>query len=290
MVNPVEVDRASDPYGSSRRERRGGNTMPDMVLDGVKIAFDDVGAGGPPLLFVHGWAGNRTNFAPQLPFFSGTHRVVSVDRRGHGDSAAPEQDYTVEGAADDLAALCRELGLGRAVVVQHSYDRLGFDFAARYPELVLALAILDGPTLAGPAWEAGSRQFLHGLESDGWRDAIRGFAAQAVFPPAMPAEAKERALDALFATPHHVLVSSWRSFVDYDLEGVLPLVRCPLLHVAGAFPSDRDRLRELCPQCEQADVRGRGHFIQLTAPDDVNAILAGFVTRVSALPVGSPGR
>ena len=64
-------------------------------------------------------------------------------------------------------------------------------------------------------------------------------------------------------------------------------MRCPLLHVAGAFPSDPDRLRQLCPQCELAEVRGRGHFIQLTAPDEVNAILQGFVSRVSSLSVGS---
>src|SRR5579885_3673217 len=161
--------------------------MPTMTHDGVRLVYDDEGAGGPPLLFVHGWAGNRHDFALQLPAFRAEHRVVAVDRRGHGESDAPEQEYTVQGAADDLVALCRELGLDRAVVVQHSYDRLGFDFAARYPDRVLALAVLDGPTLAGPAWEAGARAFLDGLRSDQWQAAIRGFAEQAVFAPGTPA-------------------------------------------------------------------------------------------------------
>ena len=264
--------------------------MPTMTLDGIKLVYDDAGAGAPPLLFVHGWAGNRTNFDPQLAHFAGSHRVVAVDRRGHGQSDAPEQEYTVEGATDDLAALCREVGLDRAIVVQHSYDRLGIDFAARHPELVLALAILDGPTLAGPEWDAAARGFLQALESEQWKAAIRGYADQAVFPPGMPEAAKDQAMAELLATPRHVLVSTWRHFLDYDTEGALREIDCPLLHVSGSFPSDRDRLRALCPQLEVADVPGRGHFIPLTAPNEVNAILAAFVDRVTSAVASGSGR
>ncbi|MGH9278351.1 MAG: alpha/beta fold hydrolase, partial [Acidimicrobiales bacterium] len=123
---------------------------------------------------------------------------------------------------------------------------------------------------------------LAGLESDQWQAAIRGYAEQAVFPAGMPEDIKEQALAELFATPRPVLVSTWRHFIDYPTEDALAGVRCPLLHVAGAFPSDTDRLRGFCPQLEVAEVRGRGHFIQLTAPDEVNAILDGFIARVRA--------
>jgi pimeloyl-ACP methyl ester carboxylesterase len=67
----------------------------------------------------------------------------------------------------------------------------------------------------------------------------------------------------------------------HDTEASLLAVRCPLLHVSGSFPSDRDRLRALCPQLEVADVHGRGHFIQLTAAEEVNAVLAHFLARVT---------
>jgi pimeloyl-ACP methyl ester carboxylesterase len=92
----------------------------------------------------------------------------------------------------------------------------------------------------------------------------------------------EESIAEVFATPRQVLVSSWRHFIDYPTEETLPGVRCPLLYVAGAFPADLDRLRSLCPQLEVAEVRGRGHFIQLDAADEVNRIIAGFVERVSA--------
>lgn len=182
--------------------------MTRLTIDGVTLAYEDAGSGGPPLLLLHGWGGNRTNFAPQVAHFAGTHRAVAIDRRGHGESDAPEQEYTITGASDELASVCLELGLARAVVVQHSMDALGYDFAARHPDLVLALCILDGPTLAGPVFEEGGRQFLGGLESDGWREAIRGFAEAMLFAPGTPAEAKEGAIAQVLATPRQVLVLS----------------------------------------------------------------------------------
>lgn len=255
--------------------------MGTVQVDGAVLAYEEGGAGAPPLLFVHGWAGNRGNFAPQMDHFADRHRVVAVDRRGHGASDAPEQEYTVEGASGDLAAVCRGLGLGRAIVVQHSYDRLGYDFAARYPELVLALAVLDGPTLAGPEWDAGCRQFQIALASDQWQEAIRGFAEQAVFPGGMPEAMKDAAMAEILATPRHVLRSTWTHFVDYPTEAALAEVRCPLLFVGGAFPADVDALRRLCPQVRVAEVRGAGHFIQLTASEAVNSILDDFVADVT---------
>ena len=256
--------------------------MNRLNVDGAALAYDDVGSGAPPLLLVHGWGSSRASFAPQVAHFAPTHRVVAIDGRGHGESDAPAQEYTIAGASDDLATACRELGLARAVVVQHSMDRLGFDFAARHPDLVLALCVLDGPTLAGPAFDDGGRQFLAGLESEHWQAAIRSFAEQMMFAPGTPPEVIDQAIAGVLATPRHVLVSSWRHYLDYPTERTLAEVTCPLLHVGGAFPADVERLRSLCPQLETAEVRNRGHFIQLTAAEDVNRIIAGFVDRVSA--------
>ena len=254
--------------------------MPTLQLDDVTIAYEEAGSGGPPLLFVHGWAGNRSHLAPQFDHFAARHRVVAVDRRGHGGSDAPVQDYTIEQAADDLAGVCRDLGLGRAVVVQHSFDRLAYDFVTRYPDLVLALAVIDGPTLAGDGFDAAARQFLAGLESDHWREAIRGFAEQVVFPAGMPEAAKQATLDAIEVVPRHVLISTWRHFLEYDAEPAIAAIRCPLLYVAGSMPSDLDRLRAVCPQAEVVELRGRGHFLQLTDPAAVNDVLATFVARL----------
>ena len=81
--------------------------------------FDSAGEGEPHLLFLHGWCGDRSFFAPQFDHFAQAHRVVSVDLPGHGESQAAGRLHD-RGLAADVAALGRELGLGRGVLVSHS--------------------------------------------------------------------------------------------------------------------------------------------------------------------------
>src|SRR5450755_2606935 len=76
------------------------------------LAFDSAGEGDPHMLFLHGWCGDRSFFAPQFDHFCGLHRVVSVDLPGHGESRAPAA-YTIDGLAGSVATLGRQLGLGR---------------------------------------------------------------------------------------------------------------------------------------------------------------------------------
>jgi pimeloyl-ACP methyl ester carboxylesterase len=39
--------------------------MPTIVHQGIKLAYEDRGAGKPAFVFVHGWTCNHTFFAPQ---------------------------------------------------------------------------------------------------------------------------------------------------------------------------------------------------------------------------------
>src|SRR6478752_2741284 len=83
------------------------------------IVFDSAGEGDPALLFLHGWCGDRSFFAPQFDHFSATHRVVTVDLPAHGKSPVPAE-YKIEAFAREVAELARGLNLGRSVVFGHS--------------------------------------------------------------------------------------------------------------------------------------------------------------------------
>ena len=48
--------------------------MAKIIHNGVKLAFEDRGAGKPAFVFVHGTACNRSFFAPQAEHFARRHR------------------------------------------------------------------------------------------------------------------------------------------------------------------------------------------------------------------------
>src|SRR5258706_12744028 len=88
--------------------------------DGVALAYEDISAGLPPMLLVHGWGGDHASLDAQAEFFANSHRVVSVDLRGHGKTDRPVQDYTMAAVADDLAWLCENLRLIKPIVLGHT--------------------------------------------------------------------------------------------------------------------------------------------------------------------------
>jgi 3-oxoadipate enol-lactonase len=110
-------------------------------VDGARLRFRDEGR-GPAVLLVHGWTLDLEMWDPLVSALRDVFRLIRLDRRGHGLSRgtpAPERD------SEDLAALCRHLGLTRVALLGMSQGvRAVLRFAARTPEQVQAL-ILDGP-------------------------------------------------------------------------------------------------------------------------------------------------
>jgi pimeloyl-ACP methyl ester carboxylesterase len=94
--------------------------MQFLKKDDVALAYEDTNTNLPPLILVHGCGLDHTSLARQAEFFIKSHRVISVDLRGHGESDAPHQDYTTAAFADDLAWLCTELAIVKPTAVGHS--------------------------------------------------------------------------------------------------------------------------------------------------------------------------
>src|SRR4051794_18780428 len=77
-----------------------------------------------------------------------SHRVVLVDLRGHGESDAPHQNYTMAVFADDLVWLCTKLVLTSPVIVGHSMGgNVALELAARYPDIPSSLVMIDSVML-----------------------------------------------------------------------------------------------------------------------------------------------
>jgi pimeloyl-ACP methyl ester carboxylesterase len=101
--------------------------------------------GAPAIVFVHGTRLTRAAWAAQLDELGDEFRAIAVDLPGHGTRA--DQPFTLDGAADVVAATIREQAAdGRAVVVGLSLGGyVAMVLAAREPERVRGL-VLAGAT------------------------------------------------------------------------------------------------------------------------------------------------
>jgi pimeloyl-ACP methyl ester carboxylesterase len=257
------------------------STMQRLVRDGVALAFEVGGRGESPLLFVHGLAGDHRYFAPQAQHFGRTHRTVSVDLRGHGESDRPVQAYTMEGFAADLAWLCDQLRIEKPVVIGHSMGGIvALMLAAQYPELPAAVVMVDMPTFAlcGPPVPPDPRvEILEGLRGPAYPQAARQLVERMFLPTDDP-ERRAWIVEGMTSAPQHVFSSIAEDAWGCDLAAAASACRVPALYIqaAKAWPA-LDRLAALCPQLVFGRTVGAGHFNMLEVPEQVNAMIERFL-------------
>jgi pimeloyl-ACP methyl ester carboxylesterase len=75
----------------------------------------------PPVILLHGLAGAADlNWSATIPVLAHTYCVVAPDLRGHGLTMAQPDRFTLEDAADDVAAIADSLALDSFIVVGYS--------------------------------------------------------------------------------------------------------------------------------------------------------------------------
>jgi pimeloyl-ACP methyl ester carboxylesterase len=120
--------------------------MPHVKVNEIDIYFELHGGEGEPLVFVHGYTGDVTDWRHQIPEFSATHRVLVVDNRGHGRSHAPREreTYNVIQMASDLEGVIDEVGFERYHLVGHSMGgAISQEIALKSPGRLMSLTIED---------------------------------------------------------------------------------------------------------------------------------------------------
>ena len=253
--------------------------------DGVRLAYHQMGEGDPPIVFIHGGFGNRTGFTLQEEYFSPNHRCLAIDLRGHGDSDKPDEQYTMDKYADEVAEWLRHLGIRRPILVGHSMGgQVVISVAARHPELVSAIASLDSPSNI-PGWHRRYHgPFDHLMTRDGpFREALLTFLGAAYLPTDDPSRLREMP-EWLAEVPGHVIVNGWQGMSAFDPTPVLAGVKCPYLYIDCGQPGlDFDRLRELCPQVVIGKTVGAGHQATKDVPDQINAMLRRFIEHADAI-------
>jgi len=255
--------------------------MPHLTRDGVKLYYEDAGSGDPALVFVHGWCCDRSYFEPQVARFTRRHRCIAVDLRGHGLSDKPADGYTVPGFADDLAFLCAALGLRRPVIVGHSMGAaVALSLAARHPDAVRAIAMLDGAILYPDATAALLRAVEPVLRAPGYVEPFRQMLGVMFMPTDDPAR-RDRIIAAMSAVPQHVALAELQALLSYDGAADAAACKTLALYVGSHAPvADMARLRALMPHVIPGQTAGAGHFHQLEVPDQVNAMIERFLSLV----------
>tara|TARA_Y100001934_G_scaffold278494_1_gene379835 strand:- start:456 stop:1301 length:846 start_codon:yes stop_codon:yes gene_type:complete len=127
--------------------------------DGVKLYYEETGD-GPPILFIHEFAGDWRAWEPQVSHFSRRRRCIVYSARGYPGSDIPEEEasYSQDIARDDALAVLDHLGIDNAHIVGLSMGGFAtLHFGIAYADRALSLTICGCGYGAEPGTRADFR-------------------------------------------------------------------------------------------------------------------------------------
>jgi len=263
--------------------------MPKIQANGVELYYELHGAEDAPLLVLNN--GIIMNAAGSWVFqteaLSKHYRVLQYDCRGQGQSEHPDEAYTMEMHADDLAALLTALGYESAHIAGISYGgEVGQAFALKYPKCCLSLILADTVSEVGDELR---------IIVESWLSAARAEDAEGFFNVTVPwnfspefiaanqkllADAKERYK--LLDYPAVVRLSE--CFLEVDFTARLGKIKCPTCIIVGSAdllkgPAYAAILKAGIPHAEYHLLHGVGHASCWERPQEFNSVVLGFLAK-----------
>ncbi len=166
--------------------------MPDVTINGWKIAYRETGVGTPVLCIHGGFGGPQGTFLPPNPYFvpalGDGFRIIEYDRRNCRLSEMREAVYTQDDLAAEAAGLLDHLGLERIIVVGDSMGgTIAQSFALAFPERVFALALVETSAHMHEAPFYGPLKELIALDDAEGTGAVFERRRRAIYEPQLPA-------------------------------------------------------------------------------------------------------
>jgi len=254
------------------------------TVDGaaVTLAYKDEGFGGLPILLVHGMRCDHRHMEPLAAHLRLRNRVVSVDLRGHGMSDKPMTTYSNEELTEDLVWLCSELRLDRPIIIGHSFGgSLALSLAVRRPETMRAIVLLDSGVRTTAEKEAEMGAVIAGGTTGG--EASAQFFADRLFGRDDDPALKADVLSVMtMPTPLYISEALGRAVLGFDSGAAAVECTVPALFILADRPfSTPQMIATLGPNWRVGQVVGAGHFVQVFAADQVNAMVEQFIRLVT---------
>ena len=263
----------------------------------IEMFYEDHGSGRPVVL-IHGWPLSGRSWEAQVPaLVEAGYRVITIDRRGFGDSSQPTTGYDYDTFAADLSVLLTELDLNDVTLVGFSMGGgevvryIATYGEARIKQAVLAAAVPpflfksdDNPD--GGLDDATIEQFQAGVKTDrpAFLDGfVEAFTSAGDKTDLVSKPSKDYMWGiAAKASPKGTL-DCINAFGRTDFRPDVAKVTVPTLVIHGdsdgvvPFEVSGKRSAELIPGAQLHVVEGGPHGINASHAEEFNSTLIAFL-------------
>lgn len=251
-----------------------------MSVTSSQLYFNDGGSGETPVFFLHSLAGTANHWLAQLDSIRGGYRAIAIDFSGHGRSKKQiGSENHLESFIQDVEDVANHLQLQKFVLVGHSMGgAIATAFAARHPEQVTALLLVDPAGDSTQMPPAVVQQIIGAMASLGYQEYIEGYWQQIL---AGSTDATHTAvMRDLRQTPTDVVIQILEELLQHNSLPDFKKFTGPKMIVAPSSTESPVSLHKLDPTVPSKIIDDASHWLQLDQPEVFNQILADFLQSV----------
>ncbi len=251
---------------------------------------------GEPVLFLHGISGHLEAFLPVVPFLCENYELHLIDMLGHGYTAKPGGDITIDRLADHAIAYMDSCNIDKAHVVGLSLGGwVAGWLVAHYPDRFFTgtlIAAAGNPAMGRPEIGEHVRRITKaGVDSDDREDTVARVRAVMY----KPESADDEIVDVRYGIYH---MPEFRANIDgllalthsdtYNRFALTPEllagVKCEVLLVwgeddANSGVADADFLIAHLPKTRLVQMAQTGHWPPYERPKDFASLAGRFFAR-----------
>lgn len=255
------------------------------AADGVRVTYDVRGKGDTALVFIHGWAGDRSFWREQLDLFARRHRVVALDLGGHGDSEANRELWSMAVFGGDVQAVVEELDLNEVVLIGHSMGGMVALEAARLmPKRVVGIVGVE--TLHDAEFKYSKEMTQMAVQSfkANFQETMTSFVRSAFVEGADP-NLVEWVVSKACSANQEAAVAIILEMTNLDIKKSFQAAKVPIRCInARPFPPNNLKTKvETNRKYSDFGVvlmQRVGHFPMLERPGEFNGHLRGILSRM----------
>ena len=123
-----------------------------LNVNDITISFTDQGPdNAPTIIFIHGFPLNKTMWDKQVELLKTDFRVITYDIRGHGESDAGNDPFSIDLLVSDLIGFMNVLEIDKASICGLSMGGyIALNAIENYPERFEAMVLCDTNCISDP--------------------------------------------------------------------------------------------------------------------------------------------
>jgi haloalkane dehalogenase len=262
---------------------------------------------GDPIVFLHGNPTSSYLWRNVIPHLEPYGRCLAVDYIGMGQSGKPPLAYRLVDHLAYIDAWLNTLGLTNVIFVTHDWGVvIGLHLAARYPDRVRAIVLMEGhihPIVRWDDFDADSQTMFKNLRTPARGETMvieDNFFIETILPAGTRRPLSDAEMDAYRAPYRHkdarTPMLRWANEIPIegqpaDVHAIVvanqaylatsALPKLLLYASPGAIigATEVTWCTQTCPQLTAVDIGGGIHFLPEDQPDAIGSTIAGWLVR-----------